>query len=75
MALSIISGIGAFAQSAPREACPRPAAGSAVPEPEDLRSENGVLKVELTYRSSLEANGSRRYCYSYKDGSEADGAW
>ena len=71
MALSIISGIGAFAQSAPREACPRPAAGSAVPEPEDLRSENGVLKVELTYRSSLEANGSRRYCYSYKDGSEA----
>jgi len=45
--------------------------GAIVPEPEDLRSENGVLKVELTYRSSLEANGSRRYCYRSKNGSEA----
>jgi len=62
---------GASGQSAPREACPRPAAGATVPEPEDLRSENGLLKVDLTYRSSPEANGSHRYCYSYKDGSEA----
>ena len=61
----------AIAQGREGDPCPRPAAGATVPEPEDLRSENGVLKVELTYRSSLEANGSRRYCYSYKDGSEA----
>lgn len=61
----------ATAQGAEADKCPRPAAGATVPEPEDLRSKNGILKVELTYRSSLETNGSRRYCYSYKDGSEA----
>jgi FtsP/CotA-like multicopper oxidase with cupredoxin domain len=70
-AMSFVAAIGAFGQGAPPEVCPRPAAGSTVPEPKDLRSENGVLKVELTYRSSPEANGSTRYCYSYKDGSEA----
>lgn len=69
--ISLTSAIGAFGQSAPAEACRRPAPGGTVPEPEDLRSENGVLKVELTYRSSVEPNGSRRYCYSYKGGSEA----
>ena len=30
-----------------------------------------MLKAELAYRSSLEANGSRRYCYLARDGSEA----
>jgi len=59
------------AQSAKTDACPRPTAGATVPEPEDLRSQNGVLKVELTYRSSLEPNGSYRYCYLYKNGAEA----
>jgi FtsP/CotA-like multicopper oxidase with cupredoxin domain len=61
----------AFGQNAPAAGCLRPPAGAVVAEPEDLRSEKGVLKVELTYRSSLQANGSRRYCYLYKDHSEA----
>lgn len=56
---------------APDDTCVRPAAGSTVPEPQDLRSQNGVLKVELTYRSSVDANGSVRYCYLSKDGREA----
>jgi len=60
-----------LAQNGSHEICPRPAAGSPVPEPEDLRSENGVLRVELTYRGSVDANGNARYCYVYKDGSEA----
>jgi len=59
------------AQSIPPEICPRPAAGSAVPEPEDLRSQNGVLRVELAYREFTDSNGHERYCYMYKDGSEA----
>lgn len=59
------------AQEIPREICPRPTAGSSVPEPEDLSSRNGVLSVELTYRTAVEANGSVRYCYIYKDESEA----
>jgi FtsP/CotA-like multicopper oxidase with cupredoxin domain len=61
----------AHAQEAPKEACPRPSAGSVVPEPEDLSSTNGVLSVDLSYRSAVDANGSVRYCYIYKDGSEA----
>jgi len=53
------------------EICPRPPAGTAVPEPEDLRSENGVLEVDFTYRNSLDDHGQMRYCYLYKDGSQA----
>ena len=60
-----------FAQTTAPESCARPAIGSAVPEPEDLRSENGVLRVDFKYRSSVDANGQTRYCYLNKDGSQA----
>ena len=54
------------------EPCPlRPAPGSVVHEPEDLSSRNGVLRVDFTYRNFLDAQGQMRYCYVYKDGSEA----
>jgi len=53
------------------ETCPRPAAGSTVPEPEDLRSQNGVLRLELSYRSFVDTNGQTRYCYLSKDGAQA----
>jgi FtsP/CotA-like multicopper oxidase with cupredoxin domain len=43
--------------------CPRPAVGSTVPEPEDLRSQNGVLEAELTAADDVEAGGATRYCY------------
>jgi FtsP/CotA-like multicopper oxidase with cupredoxin domain len=56
------------AQETVGEVCPRPAAGSAVPEPEDLRSQNGVLTVDLTVRNQKEKDGSARYCYVYGDG-------
>ncbi len=49
-----------YAQGA-QEACARPAIGSVVPEPEDLRSHNGVLKVELTAHNAKQADGSIRY--------------
>jgi FtsP/CotA-like multicopper oxidase with cupredoxin domain len=62
----------ALAQGAAAEACPRrPAAGSVVGEPEDLRSQNGVLRVDLTYRNSVDANGRTRYCYLYENRVEA----
>jgi len=51
------------AAEVPRNSCSRPPAGSAVPEPEDLRSSNGVLKADLTIHNSIEADGSVRYCY------------
>ena len=53
------------------EACPRPAAGAIVIEPEDVRSQGGVLTVELTYRDSRESNGEVRYCYVAADGAQA----
>jgi FtsP/CotA-like multicopper oxidase with cupredoxin domain len=63
---------GAFAQNGVQEQCPRrPAMGSVVGEPADLRSQNGVLRVDLVYRNFVDANGQVRYCYLAKDGSEA----
>jgi FtsP/CotA-like multicopper oxidase with cupredoxin domain len=59
------------AQKAVQDPCPRPAPGSAVPEPEDLRSQNGVLKVDLAVHNFKEKDGSTRYCYLLADGSQS----
>jgi FtsP/CotA-like multicopper oxidase with cupredoxin domain len=59
------------AQESPQEPCPRPAPGSAVPEPEDLRSQNGILKVDLTVHNYKEKDGSTRYCYLLADGTQS----
>src|SRR5580700_5832054 len=42
---------------ASKQACSRPDVGSAVPEPKDLRSRDGVLKVALTVRNETQADG------------------
>ena len=42
-----------------------------MPEPQDLRSENGVLQVELTVRDERENDGSTRFCYLLANGSQA----
>ena len=44
--------------------CPRPQPGSVVEEPQDLRSQNGVLEAELTAQNTQSANGSTLYCYT-----------
>jgi FtsP/CotA-like multicopper oxidase with cupredoxin domain len=59
------------AQEIPQDPCPRPAPGSAVPEAEDLRSSNGVLKVDLTVRNYMEKDGTTRYCYLLADGNQS----
>jgi FtsP/CotA-like multicopper oxidase with cupredoxin domain len=51
--------------------CPRPEQGSVVPEPADLRSQNGILEVELTYHNVPAANGSILYCYTDAAGHES----
>jgi len=51
------------AAEVPGKTCLRPAVGSAITEPEDLRSRNGVLEANLTIHNSTEADGSTRYCY------------
>jgi FtsP/CotA-like multicopper oxidase with cupredoxin domain len=53
------------------ESCPRPSASSTIPEPTDLRSENGVLTVNFAFRSDVDAHGRVRYCYIDKDGVES----
>jgi FtsP/CotA-like multicopper oxidase with cupredoxin domain len=69
--LALLSATHARAQEGPPNTCPRPAQRSPVPEPEDLRSVNGVLQVELTVRSYAEKDGSVRYCYLLPDGNQA----
>ena len=52
--------------------CPtRPAVGSVVGEPEDLRSAHGVLRVDLSYRTSVGADGETHFCYVSAAGKEA----
>jgi FtsP/CotA-like multicopper oxidase with cupredoxin domain len=52
------------AEAIPDHPCDRLSVGSAVPEPEDLRSQNGELTVDLTIHNYVEPNGSLRYCYT-----------
>jgi len=66
-----VAGLPSHAQEASAATCPRPAQASAVPEPEDLRSKDGVLTVDLTVRNFKEASGSTRFCYVYGDGSQS----
>jgi len=61
----------ASAQTPKEDLCPRPLAGSTVSEPQDLRSENGTLRVDFTYRNFVDARGQTRFCYLYKDGSQS----
>ena len=51
-----------LAKEPPGNACTRPSPASVVPEPEDLRSRDGVLKVDLTIHNQ-EGDRSVRYCY------------
>jgi FtsP/CotA-like multicopper oxidase with cupredoxin domain len=51
--------------------CPRPEPGSIVEEPEDLRSQNGVLEAQLTVSNAAQADGSVRYCYTDPAGHES----
>ncbi len=70
--LACLAPTSAFAtpKTAP-QVCQRPAVGSDVPQPENLSGQNGVLKLELTFRNFIEPDGEVGYCYVYKDGAEA----
>ena len=62
---------GLNAQELPTNNCFRPQPGSTISEPEDLRSRNGVLKVDLTVHDYNESDGSTRYCYIDAEGGES----
>ena len=60
------------AQTSPLQAqqdvCVRPEPGSAVAEPAELRSHDGVLETDLRIVDSRLPNGTSRYCYLTPDG-------
>src|SRR5271170_3455000 len=51
--------------------CQRFPSGSTVSEPEDLFSHKGVLKVSLTYETSVDDNGNTLFCYVLPDGNQS----
>jgi FtsP/CotA-like multicopper oxidase with cupredoxin domain len=57
--------------SAADEVCPRPPIGAPVPEPQELRSSHGELRVDLTIFGYRRPSGEMRYCYRTPDGHEA----
>jgi FtsP/CotA-like multicopper oxidase with cupredoxin domain len=59
------------AQPLSHEICPRPSSGEVVAEPFDLRTQNGILKVDLTARSARQPDGSMRFCFTDAQGHES----
>jgi FtsP/CotA-like multicopper oxidase with cupredoxin domain len=53
------------------QVCPRPAPGAVVPEPVDIRSENGILQIDMHIRNQRETDGSWRFCYVLGSGAQA----
>ena len=51
--------------------CQRPPPGSVIPEPSELRSVAGVLKLELTIRNTPAQDGATHYCYLTPQGAVA----
>ena len=55
--------LGASLPAGTPEVCPRPAPGSAIAAPADLRNSEGKLTVDLAFRTFVDKYGNARYCY------------
>jgi FtsP/CotA-like multicopper oxidase with cupredoxin domain len=64
-------GAASAGQAPAADPCPRPLPGNEVPQPKDLRSRDGVLRLDLTVRNVREADGTTRYCYLLPDGTQS----
>jgi FtsP/CotA-like multicopper oxidase with cupredoxin domain len=53
---------------AQRDVCARPAAGGALSEPQDMRSRDGVLELDLSVHDEKMPDSTSRYCYLTSDG-------
>ena len=56
------------APQAQQDVCVRPEPGSAVAEPAELRSHDGILETDLSIRDQRLPDGTSRYCYLTPDG-------
>ena len=70
IAIAFLFGASATA-SAQGNGCFRFPIGSAVTQPEDLFSQNGVLTVNLSYETSTDENGNQLFCYVLSDGNQS----
>lgn len=52
-------------------ACQRPAPGSIVSDPGEIRSHNGILRADLIYLDFTAPQGEEEYCYLSPSGGEA----
>jgi FtsP/CotA-like multicopper oxidase with cupredoxin domain len=68
--VSVVAHMPALAQPA-NNPCPRFIAGSMVNDPPSLFSHNGVLTVDLAYRSTVDSDGRTLYCFTTPDGTES----
>lgn len=60
-----------LAQGWPMDPCARPATGSIVPEPADLRSHDGELQLDLKIRNVRQKDGTAHYCYLLPNGTQS----
>jgi FtsP/CotA-like multicopper oxidase with cupredoxin domain len=68
LAVCLGSSASSQAPDAPIDFCQRLEPGSVVPEPDEVRSHDGVLRVDLTIHNWRQPDGSTRYCYLTPDG-------
>jgi FtsP/CotA-like multicopper oxidase with cupredoxin domain len=71
VALFLAAPLSAFCAGAPANPCPRYAAGSQLVEATDLFSSHGVLKVNFTYKTRVDADGNTLYCFTTDDGMQS----
>ena len=62
---------GVYAQEPPANTLPSPIPRCPVAEPEDLRSHNGVLQVDLTVHNFTQPDGTTRFCYFDANGNQS----
>lgn len=60
-----------LSQISSQEACPRPATGSPVISPAEIRSDHGTLAATLSFRTSIDSAGRTLYCYIDATGHQA----
>jgi FtsP/CotA-like multicopper oxidase with cupredoxin domain len=69
IAVFVFAHICAFAQGS--STCPRFPVGSSIVQPQDLFSEHGVLRLNLTYETTVDKDGNTLFCFMTRSGSES----
>src|SRR5580698_1411074 len=53
------------------QVCPRFPVGTTIAAPEDLFSQDGVLRVDFQYQTTTDQNGNIRFCFTASDGAQS----